>query len=48
MTELNPRAVAGDNLAPDYAQEVTDRMAADYAELGRTTTALLIENRRMS
>ena len=44
---LNPRAVPGSNLAPDYAREVTDRMAADYAELSRTTSALLDEARAL-
>jgi hypothetical protein len=33
MDTLNPAAKAGHNLAPPYAQEVTARMALDYAEL---------------
>lgn len=44
MTELsNPRAVTGSNQAPDYAQQVTDRLAAEYAEIGRTLNDLLGE-----
>jgi hypothetical protein len=30
---LNPRAVPGSNEAPDYAQQVTDRIASEYAEI---------------
>lgn len=41
----NPRAVAGSNEAPDYAREVTDRMAADYAATAQTVTELLTEAR---
>ena len=33
MDTLNPAAKPGHNLAPPYAQEVTERMALDYAEL---------------
>lgn len=43
----NPRARMGDNVAPDYAQEVTARMAADYAELTRTAEAALSEAREL-
>jgi hypothetical protein len=43
----NPRAVMGDNIAPDYAQEVTARMAADYAELTRSADAVLNEAREL-
>ena len=43
----NPRAVMGDNVAPDYAQEVTNRMAADYAELTRSADAALTEAREL-
>jgi len=37
----NPRAVVGDNQAPDYAREVTDSMARDYAALSTSITELL-------
>lgn len=43
----NPRGVMGDNVAPDYAQEVTARMAADYAELTRSAEAALNEAREL-
>jgi len=39
----NPRAVAGDNLAPDYAQDVTARMRRDYEEVAKTVEALVEE-----
>ena len=39
----NPRAVVGSNEAPDYAREVTERMARDYAELNNTVDRLLDE-----
>lgn len=42
----NPRAVTGDNAPPDYAREVTERMARDYAETVRTVTELLDDARR--
>lgn len=38
-------SVVGDNAAPDYAREVTDRMAKDYAELAKTVTDQLDEAR---
>ncbi len=44
---LNPRAVPGSNQAPDYAQQVTDRIAAEYAEIGTTLERLLDEARGM-
>lgn len=44
---LNPRAVPGSNQAPDYAQQVTDRIAAEYAEIDTTLTRLLDEARTM-
>ncbi len=37
----NPRAVAGDNQAPDYAKRVTEQMASDYAETIRTLDELM-------
>lgn len=40
-SEANPRAVVGSNQAPDYAQRVTDQMAADYAALATSITELL-------
>ena len=40
---LNPRAVPGSNQAPDYAQQVTDRIAAEYAEITSTLDRLLEE-----
>lgn len=43
----NPRAVTGDNAPPDYAREVTERMARDYAETVRTVTELLDDARRL-
>ena len=42
---LNPRAVPGDNQAPDHAQIVNDRLALDYAESIRTVDKLLDEAR---
>lgn len=39
----NPRAVAGDNQAPDHARQVTEMMARDYAELARSVDTLLAE-----
>lgn len=41
----NPRAVAGNNEAPDYAKSVTDQMRRDYAEV-ETTVGLLLEEAR--
>lgn len=42
---INPRAVVGSNQAPDYARQVTDQMARDYAALDQSITALLEEAR---
>src|SRR5438445_285715 len=44
---LNPRAVPGSNEAPDYAQQVTDRIAAEYREITTTLDRLLDEARTM-
>lgn len=44
---LNPRAVPGSNEAPDYAQQVTDRIAKEYAEVTITLDGLLAEAREM-
>jgi flagellar biosynthesis GTPase FlhF len=44
---LNPRAVPGSNQAPDYAQQVTDRIAEEYREVGSTMERLLDEARTM-
>lgn len=44
---LNPRAVPGSNEAPDYAQQVTDRLAAEYAEVEKTMNGLLDEGREL-
>ena len=42
MEAAKPReAVIGDNRPPDHAAQVTDRLAADYAELSRSTSSLL-------
>jgi hypothetical protein len=41
----NPRAIRGDNLPPDYAKDVTERMAQDYAALMETVTLQLQEAR---
>lgn len=41
--ESNPRAVLGDNQAPDYAKEITERMGREYAELVRGVDELLAE-----
>ena len=43
----NPRAVVGSNQAPDYAQRVTEQMAADYSALVSSVTELLTEARGM-
>lgn len=45
MMPNNPRAVAGNNEAPDYAKEVTDRLAEEYGKLNATVTGLLNEAR---
>jgi hypothetical protein len=44
---LNPRAVPGSNEAPDYAKEVTDRLAGEYIGLTNTLAELLDEARAM-
>lgn len=44
-TAENPRAVTGNNEAPDYAQRVTADMTRDYAEISKTVTDLLNEAR---
>lgn len=44
-TDTNPRAVVGDNQAPDYAQRVTEQMARDYAALEESVSTLLTEAR---
>lgn len=41
MSDINPRAVVGDNQAPDYAQTVTEQMARDYAALTLSISAML-------
>lgn len=43
----NPRAVRGSNEAPDYAQQVTERMRLDYAEVETTVASLLDEAREL-
>lgn len=40
---IDTRIVAGTNEAPDYAKQVTDRIAADYIGLTNTLNELLIE-----
>lgn len=45
MSDTNPRAVVGDNRAPDYAKAVTDQMARDYEELTISVNSLLDETR---
>lgn len=47
MEAENPRAVAGSNEAPDYARQVTEQMARDYAEVAETVAALLTEARAL-
>jgi predicted ATPase len=47
MTQDNARAVIGDNrAAPDTAARVHEMLERDYAELGRSVTALLDEARK--
>lgn len=46
MTNLNPRAVVGDNQGVDQAQIVADRLSLDYAESVNQTEALLREAAR--
>lgn len=45
IVDQNPRAVAGNNKAPDYAQRVTEQIAIDYAELSANVTLMLDEAR---
>lgn len=47
MPATNPRAVAGDNQAPDHGVEVTRRLEADYAETAKVVTELLNEARAL-
>jgi hypothetical protein len=44
---LNPRAVPGDNQAPDHAQIVNDRLSDDYREAVKNVDDLLNEARTM-
>lgn len=44
-TAENPRAVSGNNEAPDYAKAVTEQMHRDYAEVENTIDGLLAEAR---
>lgn len=44
---LHPHAVPGSNQAPDYAQQVTNRLAAEYAETVSTLEGLLAEAEAM-
>lgn len=43
---LNKAASPGHNEAPDYAQQVTDRMASEYAEVMKTLDSLLDDARQ--
>ena len=47
MQAENPKAVIGDNQAPDYAQRVTSQMAKDYQEITNVLTGLLAEARTL-
>jgi flagellar biosynthesis GTPase FlhF len=47
MIDQNPRAVPGDNKAPDYAQRVTEQMARDYAALSDNVALMLDEARAL-
>lgn len=47
MDEVNPRAVVGDNRAPDAAQMVTDQMRRDYQASEEALEALLAEARAL-
>lgn len=47
MSEMNPRAVAGSNQAPDYAQQVTDRLATEYRETARSLDELLASTKML-
>lgn len=44
-TDQNPRAVIGDNKAPNYAQQVTEALQRDYAESVAALSKLLEEAR---
>lgn len=44
---LDPRLAPGSNEAPDYAKEVTDRLAGEYVGLTNTLNELLAEAREM-
>lgn len=44
---LNPRAVPGANEAPDYAKEVTNRLADEYRGLSSSLDLLLAEAREL-
>jgi hypothetical protein len=44
---MNAIAERGHNQPPDYAQEITDRMARDYAELEKSAADLLAEARTL-
>jgi hypothetical protein len=46
LTE-NPRAVAGDNLATDYAKQVTERLTDEYNALVENVSASLDEARKL-
>lgn len=48
MTDINPRAVIGDNLGLDQAQVVTERLALDYSESVRNVDRLLGEANSMT
>lgn len=43
----NPRSVVGDNQAPDYAREVSARMAKDYAASIKNVENLLAEAKKL-
>lgn len=45
MSDINPRAVIGDNQSPDYAQRVTEQMASEYGALSDGVIGLLNEAR---
>lgn len=47
QTADNPRAIPGSNQAPDHAQQVSQRMAEEYAELAKSTTGVLDEARAL-
>jgi chemotaxis protein histidine kinase CheA len=47
VIDQNPRAVPGDNKAPDYARQVTETMARDYAALTQNVADMLEEARAL-